>query len=309
MKKCIVTTTIYTPSEATLKYAMMEDWEFLIVGDQKTPHKDYDDLSYKYENVRYLSPEYQDSHYNELSEAIGWNKVMRRNIGFVEAYRRGADVVATIDDDNIPFENWGKKLYIGQELSIEYWEHPSGVFDPMELTNHCHLWHRGYPLDLIGEKDDVMCLGYRNHPKVLFQADLWDGDPDIDAVCRKMYNPSDLNLEVEEFFTTTDYTPFNSQNTFIAREALPYYMVLPYVGRMDDIWGGYIAQYLLNTRPIFGPPTVYQDRNEQDVNKNLRDEVLGYTTTLQMLRDMDNWEKYLPEQALNAFNIYRKQYD
>lgn len=312
MNKFIVTTSIYPPSKATLKYAEMKDWTFIIVGDLKTPHEAYHKLELDYDNVYYMHPEIQEDEYKELSDAIGWNKVMRRNIGFVDAYKNGADIVATIDDDNIPHDNWGKVIYVGEEVVVKSFRNlgDETAFDPMQKTNYWNLWHRGFPLEMITEASKGTAMSVQK-VKVLFQADLWDGDPDVDAVCRKMYNPKNLTLKITDRvpFSSSSYMPFNSQNTFIAREALPYYMCLPYVGRMDDIWGGYIAQYLLNTRPVFMPPTVWQERNEQSLDQNFRDEVLGYTTTYKMLQDMDNWEKYLPEQALNAFNVYRRQYE
>lgn len=309
--KCIVTTSIYPPSKATLKYIEMKDWTFIIVGDLITPHEAYDDLMRQHSNVIYLRPSRQEDLYQELSDAIGWRKVMRRNIGFVHAYKLGAEIVATIDDDNIPYENWGQNILVGQDVKVNIFTNKSGVFDPLYETNYPYLWHRGFPIDFLNQRDEDKVWA-RKEIKVLFQADLWDGDPDIDAVCRKIYHPKNLTLKVKDYYipySSTDYSPFNSQNTFIAREALPYYMCLPFVGRMDDIWGGYIAQHLLNTRPVFMPPTVWQERNEQSLDKNFEDEVLGYTTTYKMLQDMENWEKYLPEKALHAFNAYRRQFD
>ena len=310
MKKVVVTTSIYPPSEATLKYAAMEDWSMILVGDLKTQHQLYFDLAYEYNNFQYLHPEFQETHYKELSDAIGWNKVMRRNIGFVEAYKQGAELIATVDDDNIPYSFWGERILVGKEVEVNSYRVECGVFDPMQRTNHSRLWHRGYPLDLIEESGYVIDAGVQK-TKVLFQADLWDGDPDVDAVCRKIYHPKDLKLRIKDNkpFTSQNYMPFNSQNTFIAREALPYYMVLPYVGRMDDIWGGYIAQYLLNTRPVFMPATVYQQRNEQSLKQNFKDEVLGYLNTLDFIRDIENYHAYLPKETLHAFEVYRKQYE
>ena len=65
---------------------------------------------------------------------------------------------------------------------------------------------------------------------------LWDGDPDIDAVCRI----SKLN-QLEKFskiypYSSNKLMPFNSQNTFLSPIALKDYMMFPHVGRMDDIW-------------------------------------------------------------------------
>ena len=39
MKKIIVTTTIYSISEAVKKFAIFKEWLLIIVGDKKTPTK------------------------------------------------------------------------------------------------------------------------------------------------------------------------------------------------------------------------------------------------------------------------------
>ena len=304
MKKFIVTTTIQEPTEATLKYSHMEGWDMIIVGDIKTPHNSYKDI-----NATYLHPDIQEDLYPRLSDAIGWNCIMRRNIGFIHAYELGADVVASIDDDNIPYENWGKDVRVGQEIDVHVFDSLDiNVFEPLQVTNHSELWHRGFPISYLTKVRPIVHRGIQKR-KILFQADLWDGDPDVDAICRLIHMPRDLELKVDVPFTSNNFIPFNSQNTFIAREALPYYMVLPFVGRSDDIWGGYIAQYLLDTRPLFMPPTVYQKRNEQSIKKNLEDEVFGYVTTDTLLQNIKQYVKYLPEKTNNALIEYRKLYD
>jgi len=93
MKKYIVTTTINPPTLALKKYANMENWNLIVVGDLKTPHELYSNI-----NCYYMTPEIQESLYPNLSEIIGWNCIQRRSIGIVEAYNRGADVIATVDD-------------------------------------------------------------------------------------------------------------------------------------------------------------------------------------------------------------------
>jgi len=306
MKKFIVTTTIYEPTEATIKYAQMNDWHLIVVGDLKTPHDSYTTLQNR---ITYLSPNTQEVLYPELSKAIGWNCIMRRNIGFVHAYKMGADIIASVDDDNIPYENWGKYVLVGEESLVDVWDCDSILaFDPMKMTNYPELWHRGYPISHLSLAKGLHYLG-KQAKKILFQADLWDGDPDVDAVCRQMYWPRDLKLKVDYPFTSELYMPFNSQNTFIAREAIPYYMVLPHVGRVDDIWGGYIAQYLLDTRPLFMPPTTYQKRNEQSIKKNLEDEMYGYVHTDDLLMNIEDYVSLLPNKTNKAFIEYRKVYD
>ena len=184
MRKFIVTTTIQKPTEATIRFSKMEGWTLIVVGDTKTPHHEYEKI-----NCIYLHPNEQEKKYPALSNAIGWKSIQRRNIGFVEAYHLGADIVATVDDDNIPYDNWGKNLLVGQEVFVDYYDASSvGVFDALSVTNHSDIWHRGFPIQQLNKKNDVLYLG-KKKIKVDVQADLWDGDPDIDAMCRLTKKP------------------------------------------------------------------------------------------------------------------------
>lgn len=303
MKKFIVTTTIQPVTKATELYLQKKDWTLIVVGDKKTPHDIYESIG----DLIYLSPSFQEEHYKALSDAIGWNCIMRRNIGFIEAYRRGADIVASIDDDNIPYENWGKDIRLGEQY-VPIYDSIYGILDPLKLTNHPEIWHRGYPLDLVSVSKYIEYKG-KEKRNFYFQANLWDGDPDIDATCRMVCAPKNLKLELKEPFTANCYIPFNSQNTFIARDALPFYMVLPHIGRMDDIWGGYIAQYILDTRPLFMPATTHQLRNEQSIYKNYNDEIFGVNNTSRLLKDIDNFYRYLPEDTAYALDLFRMEYN
>ncbi len=300
MNKFIVTTTIYPPTEAMLRFSRMKDWGLIIVGDLKTPHQEYEGG-----NWIYLHPDYQAKTYPALSDAIGWNCIMRRNIGFIEAYRRGADIIATVDDDNIPYDSWGKDVHINKTIEVDTYSDSSGIFDPLHVTNVPEIWHRGYPIGLVKTRDSKY-LG-KTKVCVKVQADLWDGDPDIDAMCRLVSDPL-VKFDKVNPYTSMDFTPFNSQNTFLAREIIPLYMVLPHVGRVDDIWASYIVEHLLGIRPVFCSPTVYQARNPQSVITNLEREIFGYSNTLNFVRNISDFESLLPSKALVAYNMYRAEF-
>lgn len=311
MKKFIVTTTINKPTKATLKFceiADSKDWTFVIVGDTKTPHEEYRKLEKDFKNITYLSPEQQESLYPELSEIIGWKSIQRRNIGFVYAHQKGADIVATIDDDNIPYDNWGDDILIGKEVEVDLYENTScDYFDAISVTNHSDLWHRGYPIEYVPIKNNNE---YKGRTKItpLVQAEFWDGDPDIDAICRLSKKPI---VKFNDFqpFTTTQLTPFNSQNTFLHRDVLKYYSVLPHIGRMDDIWGAYILQHYFKDFLVFTKASVYQERNPQDLVRNLENEVIGYRNTLSLLENLPNFNEYLPEETKQYIKIYRKYFN
>lgn len=300
MKKYIVTTTINPPTLATIKYSRMEDWTLIVVGDKKTPHEEYERL-----NCIYLSPEKQEQKYPDLSEAIGWNSIQRRNIGFVEAYNLGAEIVATVDDDNIPYDNWGKNVVVGQTVEIDFYKTDLGVFDPLSATEYTNIWHRGYPIELVPLRDAIT-YGGKLKRRVLVQADLWDGDPDIDAMARLSMKPIVKFDKIQGPYGSTSISPFNSQNTFLAREVIPYYSVFPYIGRMDDIWGSYILQYYFPNSVVYNKASVYQDRNVQDLITNLEKEIIGYRYTSELIRGLGAWQDIVPKEALNYWYAYRE---
>lgn len=294
MNKFIVTTTIQKPTEATLRFSKMRGWTLIVVGDTKTPHEEYAKI-----NCIYLTPEEQELKYKELSDLLGWKTIQRRNIGFIEAHRLGADVVATVDDDNIPYEGWGENILVGKEVEVDYWDASRiGVFDALSVTNHKDIWHRGFPIQRLKDKNNVSYLG-KKKMFVDIQADLWDGDPDIDAMCRLTQSPC-VKFDIKNPYAANTIAPFNSQNTFISKKCLPNYMVLPNVGRMDDIWGAYLLQKKLDINVVFNKASVYQDRNLQDLVTNLEKEIIGYRNTDSLLRDTYS----IPSDVQRAFDCY-----
>ena len=147
MKKFIITTTINTPTKAIRKFDNNPDWSLIVIGDKKTP-KDYN-----LKNGIYVSPDEQEHYDKSLSDAIGWNCIQRRNFGFLKAYDLGADIIATIDDDNIPLNNWGDEIYVNKNIEIECYDTDQIAFDPLYVTNYKHLWHRGFPIQLINKRN------------------------------------------------------------------------------------------------------------------------------------------------------------
>lgn len=303
MNKVIVTTTIYNPTEAIEKFDSMKDWTLVVVGDMKTP-KDY-----RLKNGLYISPEEQEKYNKELSDLIGWNRIMRRNFGFLWAKDMNADIIATIDDDNIPYDDWGQDLVVGNEVEVNFYETELECFDPIGATNYPHLWHRGFPVQLLAKRH------YTNKTKkkimVDIQADFWDGDPDIDAICRLEHSP-ECKFEMAPFpFAANKISPFNSQNTFITKDVLANYFILPHVGRMDDIWASYHVQSL-GYKVVYCKASVYQDRNPQDLTKNMVDEFIGYEKSLSLVRAVNenlyNYKNFWPERTCKAYEIYKRSF-
>jgi len=226
MKKVIVSTTINPVTKAIDRFQGLTDWDLIVIGDQRTPNP------YKLERGIYVSPEMQEKYDKELSDAIGWNCIQRRNFGLLWAYDLKADIVALVDDDNIPYDEWGKNLMIGKKMDVSFYETDLPAFDPIGATSEKLLWHRGYPLELVGRRDYSQCT--RKLLTFDIQADFWDGDPDIDAVCRMKYSQK-FKFQDHDFpFSSNKISPFNSQNTFINGALLKDYFLFPHIGRMDE---------------------------------------------------------------------------
>ncbi len=305
MNKFIITTTINAPTEAINKFDSMSDWTLIVIGDLKTP-KDY-----KLSNGIYISPDEQARYDRQLSDAIGWNCIQRRNFGFLWAHDMNADIVAVVDDDNIPNETWGTELLLTKKIEVDFYKTTLPVFDAIGATNYKNIWHRGFPLQLLSKRD------YSNVIKKIviadIQADFWNGDPDIDAICRMEHMP-ECSFDEKVFpFSSNAIAPFNSQNTFLKADLLDDYFLFPYIGRMDDIWASYYIQAKRKCNVVFNKPSVYQKRNPHDLIKDMQQEYLGYENNLKIITEIrenpDALLKYLPERSRFAFNLYKKHFN
>lgn len=302
--KVIVATSINPVTEAIQRFDSLDGWHLIVVGDKKTPR------DYSLKRGTYISPEMQEAYDRELSDAIGWNCIMRRNFGLLWAHDLGAQIVALVDDDNIPYPDWGKDLMVGKTLEVNYYETDLPAFDPLGATNYRNIWHRGFPLQLVAQRD--YSRRYRKTVRVDIQADLWNGDPDIDAICRMEHSPY-CTFDPAVFpMASNRLSPFDSQNTFISAEILRNYFVFPHIGRMDDIWASYYVQ-ALGFQVAYGKPSVIQKRNEHDPVQDMKNEFVGYEQNLKVVKDLaidpERIWWYLPARSARAFMLYRRHFN
>lgn len=312
--KAICTTTINAPTKALLKFieiAERDDWRVYIAGDNKTPDKEFKELEQKYESVRYLSLQTQRQKWPNLSELIGENCIQRRNFAMLQAWTDGAELTALVDDDNIPLPNWGKNVVVNKELSIILQRTDCEVFDPLSVT-HPNIWHRGFPVQLLDQRN--LKTPTRRKMKILVQADFWEGDPDVDAICRISLAPMIKFNPSQPMFAGDKISPFNSQNSFISREVMMTYFLFPHIGRMDDIWAAYMTQAIHPDSVVYGPASVFQDRNEHDLVKDLEAEMIGYKHSLDFVkwclskdRVSRQWPEYMPQKAIEAYTEWHHQ--
>lgn len=293
MKTALITTTIRVPEVLKLYRSFDSSAAFFIAGDKKTPHAELESFVREIGNAFYYSDTDQEKLGYASSGVIGWNKIMRRNIALLEAVKWGAGIIVTVDDDNIPLSpdyfNVFRKIlstpYSGfSAASATGWFNAGEWLEPA-------VYHRGFPYEYRHRSLDVRlqrCSGV----KVGVAAGLWLGDPDIDAVERLALRPDVTGVrgEMKEGMVLSGcIAPFNTQNTAFRAELAPLLMVYTGVGRYDDIFASMTAQRFMADMGLslyFGNPLVRQDRNPQDLFRNLEDELFGMRHMLRFKNDL-----------------------
>jgi hypothetical protein len=288
MKTVLVTTTINVPTVLRKYRELGPDVPFIIALDQKTTAKgdELQQLDRELGNCQWLMPWRQQQLYPALSDAIGWNCVQRRNIAILEAAKLKPDIIVSIDDDNAPKGDYFNEIEAAFTQPQSARVAKGKWFNLGALAKDSYTY-RGFPRSAVPFA--ASSPNGRPH-KIGIVNGLIYGDPDINAIERLTRDPqvTDYHRFTADGIVTDPkqtWTPINSQNTAYLAELAPLMLVLPRVGRYDDIWGSYIAQRVLagtDYHILFGKPHVHQDRNQQDLLKNLEDEILGmrYTEAL-----------------------------
>ncbi len=273
MSKYIVITSINNLTEAVRKFAEVEGWHVVLVGDKKTPFID------KYPNITFLSVEEQKKLGFELYNVCPFNHYSRKNLGYLYAIKNGAKFIADTDDDNIPYDYWGGNIAF-EPCSMEIVSEPR-VVNAYKFFTDEFIWPRGFPLSLVSDKFAPK-MSVMNNQRIGVWQGLVDKDPDVDAIYRLIHgkliefkNRSPIALDKGV------YCPFNSQNTIWTAEAFPYLYLPAYVNfRFTDILRGYIAQrgiWAINLKLAFASATVYQARNEHNLMSDFVNEIPCYT--------------------------------
>ena len=142
------------------------------------------------------------------------------------------------------------------------------------------IYPRGLPL--INSRDKAPEPASPKEVECLIQQGLADSDPDVDAVFRMLF-PDTFHFETKHdpvLLADGAWCPFNSQNTTIFKGAFPLlYLPAHCSFRMTDIWRSFVAQRILHSLGqgvVFHQPTVWQERNVHDLQRDFNEELPGY---------------------------------
>jgi hypothetical protein len=277
LKGVLVITTIASPTAAIIRCrTLLEGWPIVVVGDRKTP------TPWQVDGIDYIP---FDVSISPLAAAIPANSYSRKNLGYLQAIRSGAPVILETDDDNSPYETFGKALsreVIGSEVRTGGWVNAYRAFTDEQI------WPRGLPLTVVGPSlRQRLARGATARADCPIQQFLADGDPDVDAIYR-LTRGGEVDFHGEPLILRPGtYTPLNSQNTAWWPETYRLLYIPSYVSwRVSDIWRGLVATAVAQVRGwsvAVLPPTVRQDRNPHDLLKDFREEVPVYLETADTL--------------------------
>jgi hypothetical protein len=83
--------------------------------------------------------------------------------------------------------------------------------------------------------------------------------------------------------------------------------MLPFVGRMDDIWAAYYVQSL-GFKTLYSQASVHQHRNPHDLTVDFEHEIQGYLKTKDLIsaleKDPKSIHQFLPEASSAALDEY-----
>jgi hypothetical protein len=294
------------------KHGHLEHTSAIIIGDKKTPHDTVGRLAAKLRvwgfDCLYLNLEAQEQYlerFPRLKPLIPFNSDNRRNIGYLMAVEKGADILVAVDDDNfVRDDDWyAGHAHVGKTLRLDTVSCANGWFNPcslMEYEPHCTVYARGYPYNKRWQPNKEKYeqkLG-----RVVLNGGLWLNDPDVDSLTRLSVPARGIAVRKERVMLAPGtWAPINSQNTAFHRDMVPAFYFVPVgepisglpVERYGDIWAGFFAKKLidhLDDRVTFGAPACDHRRNPHKLLHDLELEFWSVVLTDPLAEAIREWK-------------------
>lgn len=286
-----VMTTVNTPHvlRKYVKLAGAKDVTFHVVMDWKSPHEAIREF------VKTLPTSGNLILYGPgeikawpISRVLSFNHDALRVAAFIEAYKLGADVVITADDDNEPEENFFehyKMLFDGtpdasaeKDGAVNVHAGRGVPASGWARSLPPPIWPRGFPyVQRLGSTSVAPAAG-----PIVFHQGLTCGDPDVDALTRANGIAALDRTSMHSWAKPADgplfgRQPVNTQNSALRRKYVPFWWAPSYTGRHWDIVAGLLVQSVLelNERASSGMPFTYSSRNEHDNRADIHNEEIG----------------------------------
>lgn len=303
--RSLIITTISPPNKALSHYAdecQHRDVDFIVVGDRKSPP------DFSLPGSDFWSIERQKDSGFLTAGAIPENHYARKNIGYLASIEKGHEIILETDDDNIPY----KHFWNSSENEIRgHIVRDIGWINIYRLFTNDMIWPRGFPLEHLGNAKDY-AVGPDEKHFCPIQQGLADDNPDVDALYRLTRKlPIAFEKDLTFVLARGSWCPFNSQNTVWFKNAFPLlYLPSKCSFRMTDIWRSFVAQRIsweYGWEIAFYSPTVYQERNEHNLLRDLEDEVPGYLHNAEIGKALESLD--LSDRTENIFDNLSRCYE
>jgi hypothetical protein len=283
MKKSLIITTIFPPRKDVYAFTKIKNWNFIAVGDKKTP-KDWE-----VDTVTYLNPKRQEKLFPNFSKILPWNIYARKNMGYLYAMKHQSEIIGETDDDVSPYKNFPPDVTKSKKIPVLSGDKFVNIY---KYFGGGSTWPRGYPLNYLTKKQTI--IGKIKKINGFIQNSVIDQNSDFDAIYRLISDKPVKFKDTGEYgLERGTYCPLNSQNTFFHKEAFPLLYIPSLVNpRIEDILRGYIAQRILwelNGNLVFTYSTTYtSDRNAHDYMKDFKNEMPLYLYTEKLISTLDS---------------------
>ncbi len=166
-----------------------------------------------------------------------------RNLGFAKAYKDGADIIISLDDDVLPCGD--------------------------TIQDHLDILNTKQPVSWINTVDDIYMRGFpynvREESEVVFSHGLWNGVYDMDASTQLVLGvqqPNHRKMPIPKGILF----PVCVMNVAFKAKVLPFYYQAPMfedINRFADIWSGIEMKKAIDTNnwcAVSGYATVHHNR-------------------------------------------------
>lgn len=307
-KKALIITSISAPNQVMLECAegcSKNDIDFIVVGDTKSP------ADFSLPGCHYSSIESQRELPFGLAALLPEKHYARKNLGYLLAMERGADIIIETDDDNYPSPSfWSER-----SATIESYQClNTGWLNMYRYFSDSVIWPRGFPLEYIKNSlPPINDSSFDSHYCPIQQG-LADKNPDVDAIYRlTMELPFDFKQSQPVAIGSGCWSPFNSQNTTWFKDAFLLLYIPSYCSfRMCDIWRSFIAVRICwanNWNVLFHAPTVYQERNEHSLLGDFSDEISGFLNNSNICKELEKLDiasgvENIPEGLIKCYETF-----
>lgn len=304
-RAAIVVTTIFEPRflpdylDNLDRHGRRESVEVIVIVDRKTPATvaaacaDAQSRGFRVVCPTLDAQEDFLSRFPSMKERIPYDTDNRRNIGFLMALDRGAELLISIDDDNYCLGDTdfvGEHSVTGTVVEVTETESSDRWFNIGTMLasepEGVEIFPRGFPYNARGNARQMVPTAPR-HARVAMNAGLWLSDPDVDAISRLAIAPHVRSAVTEpRYLGARTWSPINTQNTAIARDAIAayYYVRMGFtvggltIDRYGDILSGYFAQAAVKNRGEairIGSPVADHRRTPHNLFRDLYHELAG----------------------------------